>query len=147
MVGEAVGVGFCREAAMLIVDGEAIGKCLATQLLARKGIRDVCTKFQSSCSDPQMFAGRKSVFVLQGEFAEVDIARDPDIVISSGQATTCVVGVAVCKQSNIACICHMDGRSSTLAHLRRWLRGMIKPVVYLVGGYQVNGKSLSKLTH
>lgn len=125
---------------MILVNGEPIEDNQATSLFTRKDITDACSKFQSLSSDPERFAGRKFAFVLQAELAEVDIAHDPEIMLSSSQATTCVVGVAVCRESNTACICHMDGGSSSEAHLQRWLRGMTKPTVYLVGGYKVSSK-------
>ena len=76
---------------------------------------------------------RKTVCVQQGECARVNLSNEPDVILESNAATTCIIAVAVCKVTGIACIAHLDGASE--AAFGQWLRRMTHPSIYLVGDF------------
>lgn len=122
---------------VLIVDSTPIASVNLQNLLNAPGILLAAADFRSKSSGAEDFSRTKSAYVLQGELARIDTRVDPDVLLSSSQATTCVIAVAICQESQTACICHMDQVTEGPQHLEQWLKGMRKPDIYLVGGYKV----------
>ena len=84
---------------------------------------------------------RKVVGVVQKESARVALLDEPDIVLSSNSATTCVIAVAVCHHSGYASVAHFDEGVATRANFVQWLRDMTHPDVYLVGDFALPTES------
>lgn len=121
---------------VLIVDSKPIDLDL-NQVIEIPQIKTAVTSFRSSSPGPESFSRVKSAFVMQGELARIDTRIDPDLLLSSGQATTCIIAAAICSESHTACICHMDQSTFGRSHIQKWLQGMQSPCIYLVGGYKV----------
>ncbi|GMH34072.1 hypothetical protein BSKO_01906 [Bryopsis sp. KO-2023] len=109
------------------------GRGLLNRILAFPGIATTASEFLSRRCTADQFADRKSLFILQKELARVDVSKDPDCVLSSAEATTCVIGVAICRETESAAVCHFDEGSKI--SVQQWLEGMSKPTIYLVGAY------------
>ncbi len=90
-------------------------------------------QFLSSTATPHQ--PPHTVHVLQAEYALIDLAEERPI-IGSSDATTCVIAVFVCQDSQRAAIAHLDKPTSQRhVFLAQLLQGMVRPTCYLVGAY------------
>lgn len=92
-----------------------------------------------ACADYEV--KRKTICVQQGECARIQLEADPDVVLESDGATTCVIGVAICKETSQACIAHFD--SSSNLRFTQWLEGMTRPEIYLAGDFILPEREVS----
>ena len=108
-------------------------EALLQAVLQNEWLRKATTSFLKRDSDIE--CRRKAVGVVQEESARVALLDEPDIVLSSDSATTCVIAVAVCHHSGYASVAHFDEGVATKANFVQWLRDMTHPNVYLVGDF------------
>lgn len=89
---------------------------------------------------------RKIVIVRQAELARVDTNQDKGVLLASDEATTCIIAVAHCHESSLASIAHFDDGTTNQSSIDRWLDGMHRPSVFLLGDYLLNSNRRESLS-
>jgi hypothetical protein len=117
------------------LDLENIRFATASDLLSKLGseLKSTCDQFLDSPAC--VLDSLESVHVVQGEFAEVLLDKDVNI-IGSSDATTCFMAVLIDHPSGRALVCHHD--ETTVQLIDNIIQGIVpqmqSPELYLVGG-------------
>ena len=109
--------------------------CLVSCLSASAGVRSQIQQFVDR--RPLPLKQVKTVHVLQGEYAIVDVAREiVPVCICSSEATTCCIVALNCRLSGRRGLMHYDQpRADPEQFLATLMHGMIEPDLYIVGGF------------
>lgn len=102
-------------------------------------LQAAATDFLQHSPVPEHAAEKKHIPVLQGEFALVSLDCEPQdgVVVSSDQATTCLILVAHCISSQQVLAAHIDKfDTATGDDLQSCMSQMRSPKLYLVGSYE-----------
>lgn len=94
----------------------------------------------------ELTENRKIVIVKQAELARVDTKEEKGVLLASDEATTCVIAVAHCQESSLASIAHFDDGTTTQSSIDRWLSGMHRPSIFLLGDYVSNSNGSESLS-
>ena len=131
------------KAPMLLVDGQPVirdAACHATTSLILRlaelaSVRSQIEQFLTA--GPPALARIKTVHVLQGEYAVMDAAHEPQpICLCSSEATTCCILALSCQSSGRVGMVHFDQPGKEQAKcLFPLLHGMLEPDLYIVGGF------------
>ena len=128
---------------MLLVDGQPVVRdaaCHATTslILRLAEIASVQSQIeQFLTAGPPALTRFKTVHVLQGEYAVMDAAHEPQpICLCSSEATTCCILALSCQSSGRVGMVHFDQPGKEQAKcLFPLLHGMLEPDLYIVGGF------------
>lgn len=131
------------KAPMLLLDGQPLIRDAACH--AATSIISCLTEIASVRSQVEQFlnagppalAQFKTVHVLQGEYAVMDTAQEPQsICLCSSEATTCCILALSCQSSGRVGMVHFDQSGKEQAKcLAPLLHGMLEPELYIVGGF------------
>jgi hypothetical protein len=108
-----------------------------TRSAIHEPVQAVATDFQCRLP-PGQLKEKKHIAVLQGEIVVTNLENEPatGVVVSSDQATTCVIIAAHCELSQSVLIAHLDSFSRSIADdLQCCLSQMQCPSLYMVGAY------------
>ena len=123
---------------LYLPDGRALDAAceddLITQITSDPLVTAQCASFLNTPAC--VWDSKRSVHVVQGEWAEVALSSGAQVVLGSTDATTCTIAIAVDAHSGLATVCHHDEDTShILQEALKPLGGMHAPSLYLVGGY------------